>query len=304
MSVVSTAPDAETLRERGYVVVPKLIDEALCEELTRRLEARSGRTREELARTAATAGRRTPSGWTVPDGVTRHEEFWPVIFQPKLLTAVRRLLGPEARYLQHTDLHVGFSSFNWHRDSVNRRYGEGPDWDESEEPYRIVRVGMYLQRSEGSSFRLGLIPGTHRAPRAEELRERRRIERSAGGWGHIQRVLTGRNPIPPRSEWVSAAAGDAVIFDPRLLHTGTPVDGPKFSVFVAFGVPNRHYVNHWYYYRHMRPELGYAEVPEKLEARLREAGIHHEPRPPAEPPRGASVPGGRVRSIARRIRFS
>lgn len=305
MSVVVPEIDVARFHEQGFTVVPRLLDSEMCEELTRRLEARSGRMREELERAAARgAGRRGLTGWTVPDGVTRYEEFWPIIFEPKLVGTVRRLLGPEARFLQHTDLHVGFSSFNWHRDSVARRYGVGDDWDDEEVPYRIVRVGIYLQRAEGSTFRLGLVPGTHRHPRPDEVRTRRRIERSAGTGGHLRRVLTGRNPEPPTARWVAASGGDAVIFDPRVLHTGTPVDGPKFSIFVAFGVPNRHYVHHWYYYRHMRPDLGYRDVPSDLAERLEAAGLRHDPEAPARPPTGATVPGSRINALARRLRFS
>src|SRR5690606_36969142 len=110
-------------------IAPRLLEPELVERLTARLEARSGRSRDQLAHHAA--GKATGlTGWTMPDGVTRNEEFWEVIFHPRLLEIVRSLLGAEARFLQHTDLQVGFSSFNWHRDSVARCFGVGSDWDE------------------------------------------------------------------------------------------------------------------------------------------------------------------------------
>jgi hypothetical protein len=101
--------------------------------------------------------------WTAPDGVNRHPDFWDVLFHERLLSAVREVLGPEVRYLPHNDLHLGFSSFSWHRDSVTREVGSGPDWNESSEPYRIARVGIYLQRFDDSGFRLGFVKGSHRA---------------------------------------------------------------------------------------------------------------------------------------------
>jgi hypothetical protein len=61
------------------------------------------------------------SRWTQPDGVNRHPEFWPLIFNERLLAIVREIFGQDVRYLPHNDLHVGFSSFSWHRDSVTRR---------------------------------------------------------------------------------------------------------------------------------------------------------------------------------------
>src|SRR5262249_26480749 len=104
----------------------------------------------------------TKPKWTLPDGVNRNEPFWPLLFNPNLLEAVREVLGPDIRYLPHNDLHVGFSSFGWHRDNVSRTPGIGSDWDETREPYRIARVGLYLHRHTDSGFKLGLIPGSHR----------------------------------------------------------------------------------------------------------------------------------------------
>ncbi len=257
---------AAEFRDKGFVTLPRLLPPALVEELVGHLERLSGR-----ARGAGGAG-----GWTAPDGVTRHPEFWPVIFHPGLLAAVRLLLGPDARYLQHTDLHVGFSSFNWHRDSVSRTLGVGPDWDEADAPYRIARVGIYLQAATGA-FKFGLVPGTHRPDDARAARARRAAERGAGWLGHARRLVTGRNPDLPGAEWVSAGAGDAVVFDPRVLHTGTPVDGAKYSLFIAYGVPNRHAAHHAHYYRHVRTELGYGAIPDALADQLRAAGLYFEP---------------------------
>src|SRR5262245_53570531 len=124
--------DAQRFATDGFVALPRLFDPELVEILLQRLEKRSGHARGALGTTAT-----NHRGWTSPDGVTRHAEFWDVIFYPPLLAAVRALLGEDACFLQHTDLHVGFSSFNWHRDSVSRQLGVGPDWDESDAPYRI-----------------------------------------------------------------------------------------------------------------------------------------------------------------------
>jgi hypothetical protein len=41
-----------------------------------------------------------------------------------------------------------------HRDSVNRFRGVAPEWEESAEPCRLVRVGIYLQSFAESGFTL------------------------------------------------------------------------------------------------------------------------------------------------------
>lgn len=265
------APLAGRFADAGFVRVPSLLYPDEVEPLVQALERLSGRSRR-----AFEAGDR-PSGWTVPDGVTRHEAFWPLITHPRLVELVRTLLGSrDVRFLQHTDLHVGFSSFNWHRDSVSRQLGVGPDWDEAGAAYRIVRVGLYLQATGARAFKLGLVPGTHRLEDPRAVRARRAAERGASWWGHARRALTGRNPDLPGAEWVEAGAGDAVVFDPRVLHTGTPVDGAKYSVFLAYGLPNRHFAHHRQYYRHARADLGYGDVPPELAERLRVAGLLYE----------------------------
>src|SRR5215475_9328196 len=132
----------------------------------------------------------TAERWTEPDGVNRHAEFWPLIFSEPLLASVREALGPSVRYLPHTDLHVGFSSFSWHRDSVNRRFGDGADWDETEAPYRLARVGIYLQRYRDSQFRLGFVKGSHKAG-GFDPKQQRRIERRTSAAANVVSGLSG-----------------------------------------------------------------------------------------------------------------
>ena len=85
-----------------------------------------------------------------------------MIDHPKLIPAVRELLGPKARYTQHSDLHAHRANVSWHRDSACRTFGVGPDWDESHEPYQVARVAIYLQTFAESHSFLGVIPGSHR----------------------------------------------------------------------------------------------------------------------------------------------
>ena len=160
-----TSARAREFRDRGFVTVKGLLPKPEAETYVRHLERLSGRTRESFERYRVGLGvlkRGVYRGWTLPDGVSKTREFWDLLVHPELLGVVREVLGPEACFLQHTDLHVGFSAVNWHRDSVNRRLGEGGDWDESEEPYRLARVGFYLQSHAESRFALGLVPGSHR----------------------------------------------------------------------------------------------------------------------------------------------
>src|SRR5262249_37866886 len=211
---------ATEFQKKGYVLANGIMTQDDVDCIVRNLDDMS----EQL---------RGPGEWTVPDGVTQSRCFWPLIFNEKLLSVVRELIGTDIRFLQHNDLHVGFSSLNWHRDSVSRKLGEGADWDETE-PYRIVRVGFYLQ-ARGSTFRLGLLPGTHRKPSSSAASDRGRLESMMGTASLLQRIAFGKNRSHRTAEWISPAAGDAVLFDPRILHTGSRTNGPKYSIFLAYG---------------------------------------------------------------------
>src|SRR5262249_6796543 len=152
--------------------------------------------------------------------VNRNPAFWPLLFNERLLGCVREIFGPEIRYLPHNDLHVGFSSFSWHRDSVTREVKQGSDWDESRDPYRIARDGIYLERFETSKFKLGIVKGSHH-PAELSADQMRRLERRTSAAAAMLSGLSGKDLVGADADWIETDPGDCVIFDPRCLHTGS-----------------------------------------------------------------------------------
>jgi phytanoyl-CoA dioxygenase PhyH len=288
--------------EEGYAIVPRLLDPDEVEAWTRRLEETSRLRRADFGqRTALGLKRRGVLGaWTHPDGVSRTRDFWPLVVHQRLLDAVRAVLGAEVRFLQHTDLHVGFSALGWHRDSVSRRRWEGADWDEGHEPYRLVRVGLYLQAFQESRFRLGVIPGTHRG--AVRDAEAEALESALGRAGRLRALVFRRDPLAECARWLELGSGDCVLFDPRLLHSGTPIDGPKYSIFLAYGLPNAHFHRHRAYYRHLRPDLGYHDLDPELARTIADAGLLAPPPATAPASDGAYQPSFLQTLLARRLR--
>ena len=275
----------EQFHEDGFVVVRGLLSASEVAYYIARLEALASEKER----------------WTQPDGVNRNPEFWPVIFNERLLQTVRELLGSDVRYLPHNDLHLGFSSFSWHRDSVNRTASEGPDWNESEAPYQLVRVGIYLQRFEDSHFKLGLVPGSHRP--SKHARERhRRVQRRTHAIANVLSGLSGVDLVGDDAEWIETGPGDCIIFDPRVLHTGSRFHGAKYSIFVAYGVESRHFSHHWHYYLNLRSDLGYSTVPPELADRLREANLLAAPPPADLTIEAAWIPSPTYSYVAKRFK--
>jgi hypothetical protein len=304
--VTSLSARAREFRDRGFVTVKGLLAKSEAETYVRHLERLSGRTRESFDEFRVGRGflrRGVYRGWTLPDGVSKTREFWDLPVHPELLGVVREVLGPGACFLQHTDLHVGFSAVNWHRDSVNRRLGEGGDWDESEEPYRLARVGFYLQSRAESRFALGLVPGSHRRGGALDEGELVEVERRTRPWRQAVSLLLDRDVLSGRAEWVPAESGDAVVFDPRIVHSGSFIEGPKYSAFLAYGVPGRHFARHLHYYRHVRDELGYSALHPELVERLRRAGLHADVDHLSCDPEASTYRPGRLQKLlGRRLR--
>lgn len=212
--------------------------------------------------------------WTIPDGVTQHRDFWSLIGCEQTLSAVRSILGEDIKFLQHDDIHFGFSSFAWHRDSINRKYDAGlPDWQEDDEPYKAVRVGYYFQPAEGG-FRLGMIPGSHRPGQHYDRQHLLSIEKRISDLANVTAKARGIDRLEDEAEWIVPEPGDAVIFDPRTIHTGSAFDGDKYSCFVAYGIDNRHFQEHYQYYRYLRKDLKYRALDPELVIWLEERGLY------------------------------
>jgi hypothetical protein len=125
-----------------------------------------------------------------------------------------------------------------------------------------------------------------------------------GALSLLRRLATGRNPSPDCAEWLAPADGDAVIFDPRVIHTGSHSVGPKYSLFLAYGIPGSHAAHHAMYYRFMRPDLGYQPMHIDLVGRLKAASLYQELEFNGAPISGANRPRPIQSLIGRRIRHS
>jgi ectoine hydroxylase-related dioxygenase (phytanoyl-CoA dioxygenase family) len=292
----------EQLEEQGYVILRGLLSAE---------EARHYRTEIQKLSSVGDADFGNKR-FECADGVSRNRQFWPLIDHPNLIPAVQELLGPAARYTQHSDLHAHRGGVGWHRDSACRSFGEGPDWDESQEPYQVMRVAIYLQTYAESHSSLGVIPGSHRYERLIGGREapiwRRLIalrEIATSKWGKLTRgerlpyemrlcnfpdklirtsPRVGAFPWPPPQcpVWVRTEPGDCIIFNQRLYHSASPLVGPKYAVFLSYAAENKHARNHLGYYRHLRRDLNYGPLDPELAARLDRCGLLMEAPDPSE----------------------
>jgi ectoine hydroxylase len=258
-----TPADRERFERDGYVVLRGLLSPDEVAHYRGLMNRMSGLTDEDWSR----------QKWVRNDGVTTEPEFQPLIFHPGIVSAVRGLLGPTARYTQHSDLLVHQGEPGWHRDSAYRAFGEGPDWDESRAPYQVARVAIYLHSYAESESKLGVIPGTHRREPRFALKERAIMHQLSR-----LRPSARRAETPPfftmRTKWIATEPGDTLIFNQRIYHSASVLKGPKYAIFLSYGVENEHSVNHRRYYMFERPDVRYDDYPPELATRLREEDLY------------------------------
>jgi hypothetical protein len=192
--------------------------------------------------------------WKSTVGMHNYKECWDILVHERLLNIIRNLLGPNISYLYNSHLKEETENemvYSWHRDNVCRIFGKGPDWDPNE-PYNVLRVGIYLSSFESTGSGLNVIPLSHK----------KRYTLS-----HVLRLLhfkTKNTNIPflrgirkKLEKYIGVNIhtnpGDCVIFLANLFHAGIPSHGSRKSLFLSYGVNNKHsknYVN--YYIKHLK----------------------------------------------------
>jgi hypothetical protein len=263
------------LRDKGFVVVKGLLsgDEAI--DYAKKVEEAAGVARLDgyISRSNKTSGQQARRPWHLPGGVNQRPEFWPLITHQRLLEVVGELLGTEARYLPHSDLRVDTMASSWRRDNVHHKFGEGPDWDKSDETYQIIRVGIYFQSYANTLFRHGFIPASHRPVNNVSLK--RKAFESALGWSKaLNQLLVGAGEWPSIAQWLPVERGDCIIYDARTLHAADQPAGPVYAAFLTYGLENQHFTRHLDHYRGLQEASEYRDLAPELVAKLAETGLY------------------------------
>ena len=160
-----------------------------------------------------------------------------IFLDRQIIEAVAAVLGDTPIYFGDSSYQIGHTSGGYHRDNIDRNFGEGQDWQGR---YDLVRLGIYFQDHKYHSAGLKLKPGTHNV---------------ADGSSYI----------------VESEAGDVIIWNMRILHSGhavrlkglrtlpidygerfipkflqIPEEKPRKAMFFAFGLLGKdfdHYKN-------------------------------------------------------------
>jgi len=256
---------ATALRENGFTVFRGLFTPAECARLAAELKAE--------------AGIRNGVKFTKVDATLHFPAARRVMLEGRIIDAVRSALGAQPRYLQVGDLHYLHDTAAWHRDSVHRATdsSEAPDWRNTDVPFGVVKAILYM---EADNAAMGLMGGSHASPIEMDKARVQRIEDAHGqlviGPGEEpNRRLSAAQKATPIA-W-KAEVGDVLVFDERTYHAGRRVDAgqvtanreaPKFTLSLVFGLDNEHSFRMHSYFRYVRTELSYRDLPAEFAGEL------------------------------------
>ena len=261
---------SEALRENGFTVFRGLFPAPECAELAQQLK------RE--------AGIHDGVKFTKVDSTNSYPTTREIVLEGRILGAVRSALGPNAKFLQISDLHYLHDTAAWHRDSVHRApdASDAPDWSDVANPFGVVKAILYL---ESDNAAMGIMAGSHQSPIAMDAARVKAIEAAGGqivldaGEQPNQRFTAAEKKLP--LAW-KAEVGDVLVFDERMYHAGRRVDGgrvtanreaAKFTLSLVFGADNHHSERMYSYFRYARKELSYRELPADFRAELDDRGL-------------------------------
>jgi Phytanoyl-CoA dioxygenase (PhyH) len=263
-------PHSVALRENGFTVFRGLIPAAECVRLAATLKAEAGI--EESVK------------YTRVDATNKFAASRRVLFDQRILGAVRSAIGTDGRYLQVSDLHYLHDTFNWHRDSVHRApdASAAPDWRDSANPFGVVKAILYM---ESENAAMGIMAGSHLSALDMDHEFVKTVEAKGG------QIVIGAADEPNRRftdaekrlplAW-KAEVGDVLVFDERMYHAGRRVEqgrvntnraAPKFTLSLVFGADNHHSERMYSYFRYARRELHYVDLPEEFRKALADRGL-------------------------------
>jgi len=250
--------------------------------------------------------------WGLADGIRKRKEFWPLIWNKRIIRKVSSLLEGEIKFCIHNDLHfnntqAAFEDGNpqkiigWHRDSRFRGHYLVRDgwidkirnqdykeiWDESEYPVAMARLGIYLNSYDEHQTPLFMIPGSHLTERSiryvlERLLWNKIVANVRSFFQGDTRprsfpyIRSKPHPfcLPAKPINARVNSGDAVLFDKRMIHGIGKRQGERCCMFLDYGLENPHTYDHINFIMKERTDMPYLKsMPTELEEKLKEKNL-------------------------------
>jgi ectoine hydroxylase-related dioxygenase (phytanoyl-CoA dioxygenase family) len=182
------------------------------------------------------------------DVATRYTELRFILTEPRILGALRSVLGDDFVFLPEMAAHDSRYGY-WHKDTTPMErdgltFHYKPD-------FRMVQCAIYFQDNDEHGGGLDVVPRSHRErDHTPPARRRTFLERVANRLGVRVKRDAGSAPVEPGAYTIPSKAGDLVIFNVLTNHQATqpangntadiPKDKRKFAMFFVCGANNEH----------------------------------------------------------------
>ena len=95
----------------------------------------------------------------IPDVIQEElEEFKYIIFDERVLSCVRTLIGADIVYFQDSTIQIGTGMAGYHKDNKTNNDAEHSDWRSN---YDVIRMGVYFQNTKDFSGGINVKIGSH-----------------------------------------------------------------------------------------------------------------------------------------------
>lgn len=183
------------------------------------------------------------SSFAKPGTVNDTPELWPMVSNPRVVKALRELLGERVSLLADS-VFVHYSAPHLHRDCSSYHFEDDSNYNLiNDSDNFIANVMHYLNAPGRESAKFGFLPFSHSYlnfdRRLQQLRELAGDNVRSSWFDEVSDICKASYQQPGRNEhvvWVTVEPTEVVIFDTRLLHQGPRMAGPKYGVSFFFGV--------------------------------------------------------------------
>ncbi|MHA4843883.1 phytanoyl-CoA dioxygenase family protein [Flavitalea antarctica] len=228
------------LKKQGYVVIPSVLtseEVSKARVLLTNIFATKSPYKGDIVNVP-------PYGNAYVDVFTRYKELRWILFNSKLITPLKQILGDDFIFIPETAIHdSGFGG--WHKDTTSQESrGKLFQW---EPDFLMVQVGIYLQPNGIYGGGLDVIPFSHKKrDRYANVLKPKLTERIRN---KMYRMKIGSNPYNEYT--IPSKAGDMIVFDLRLDHKASfplkkpiPEEHRKLAIFMIASANNRHAQNY------------------------------------------------------------
>ena len=100
-------------QKNGYIIIKNLFSSKECKKWQQRINSNFSLSYSDINQKDIDF-----KTFVCPDGVTKNSDFWPIIFNKKIIKTVQNILNDEIKYTQHSDIHINLSAGKYHRDNA------------------------------------------------------------------------------------------------------------------------------------------------------------------------------------------